>query len=239
VYQNGTNDDTYKYYGGVRLWDALLQSVTFKNNILSHGYNFQIGVQNISPTVVALDHNVIYGPQGDVSGFIHLDGTNTITSDPLYKDAANRDFSLQSSSPARNAGDNSVWIGNPNITDYSGTAITDAGGNIVAPGGTVSCGALEYVQSTGVNSSSFLHTDSSNSFALNIQNQRINFTTDQPGEMALQMYNFNGAMVMNYNAEVMAGDYSIPCPNQLNSGIYLVRMEHAGRVFVKKVPVIQ
>jgi hypothetical protein len=78
--------------------------------------------------VVELAHNVIYGPQGD-AGFTHLEVTNTITSDPLYKDAANHDFSLQSSSSAINAGDNSVWIGKPNITDYNGTAITDSNGN--------------------------------------------------------------------------------------------------------------
>jgi hypothetical protein len=232
VYQNGTNDDAFKYYGGVRLWDELLQGVTFKNNILSHGYHFQIGVQNISPAVVELAHNVIYGPQGD-AGFTHLDGTNTITSDPLYKDAANHDFSLQSSSSAINAGDNSVWIGKPNITDFNGTAITDNNGNIIVPGGTVSCGALEFIDE---NTSSLLYPAMDKTFALNIQNKNIIFTTDRSGELAFKVFDLNGAMVMNYNAKVKGGDY--PIPIQLSAGVYLVRMEFGGQFLVKKFSVV-
>jgi hypothetical protein len=149
--QNGTNDDQHKYFGGVRMWDELLERVTFKNNILSENYHFQIGVNNISPSVVTLDHNVIYGVQGDGGGFTHLDGTNTISSDPIYVDKMSHDFNLQSNSPAINAGDNSVWTGEANITDFNGTPITDGSGNVIVDGGIVSCGALEFIPNTGDN----------------------------------------------------------------------------------------
>lgn len=54
------------------------------------------------------------------------------------------DYSLQSSSPCRNAGLNTVWSGTANVTDYAGKRITDSAGNVVAPGGIVDIGAYEF-----------------------------------------------------------------------------------------------
>jgi hypothetical protein len=148
LYLNGTNGTTY--FGGVRIFDTMLARVTFKNNILVNAYNFQIGVSGVDPSVVTADHNVIYGAQLDVGGYTHIPGTNTILSDPLF--VSTSDFHLQSGSPAKYGGDNSVWQGIPNIKDYDGVPITDTSGNIVAPGGTVSCGAYEYNEgATGFN----------------------------------------------------------------------------------------
>ncbi|WP_136807922.1 right-handed parallel beta-helix repeat-containing protein [Desulfosediminicola flagellatus] len=141
LYLNGTSGT--KYFGGVRIFDTLLTGVTFKNNILSHGYNFQIGVDYISPSVVTLDNNVIYGVNVDSGGFSHLNGKNTIFSDPLYTAPGSNDFHLRAGSPAKDACDNSVWQGIPNIKDYDGVPITDGSGKIVAPGGIVNCGAYE------------------------------------------------------------------------------------------------
>lgn len=47
-------------------------------------------------------------------------------------------------SPCINAGSNAAWSGTASVTDYAGTPITDASGNIVAPGGVVDIGAYEY-----------------------------------------------------------------------------------------------
>jgi hypothetical protein len=55
------------------------------------------------------------------------------------------DYRLRPDSPCINRGSNAVWLGAANVTDYSGAAITDASGNIVAPGGVVDIGAYEYV----------------------------------------------------------------------------------------------
>ena len=37
-----------------------------------------------------------------------------------------------------------VWTGTANVTDYAGTAITNAAGVLVAPGGKVDIRAYEY-----------------------------------------------------------------------------------------------
>lgn len=37
-----------------------------------------------------------------------------------------------------------VWTGTANVTDYAGTAITNAAGVLVAPGGKVDIGAYEH-----------------------------------------------------------------------------------------------
>ncbi|MBM9513115.1 right-handed parallel beta-helix repeat-containing protein [Desulfogranum marinum] len=142
LYRNGTSGTNW--YGGVRIFDQLIKSVTFKNNILSSAYNFQIGVdKNVSPSVVTLSHNVIYGVTGGSGAFADLKGTNTISKNPLFNSPDSNDFQLQAGSPAEDACDNSVWQGVPNIEDYNGVPITDSNGVIVAPGGRVNCGAYE------------------------------------------------------------------------------------------------
>ena len=136
--RNGTNGTTS--YGGVRIFDPLLTGVTFKNNIMSNAYNFQIGVDNVSASVVTADYNVIYGDNADIGGFVHISGTNTISTDPLF--TGTDDHTLQAGSSALNTCDASVWAGTPNVLDYAGTAITDGTGTVIAPGG-MNCGALE------------------------------------------------------------------------------------------------
>lgn len=71
--------------------------------------------------------------------------THSMNADPQFVNASTGDFRLLASSPARNAGSNAVWSGTPNVTDLAGTAITDASGNIVAPGGVVDIGAYEFL----------------------------------------------------------------------------------------------
>ena len=75
----------------------------------------------------------------------YSDGGNRTTlwgTDPVFVDTIN--FRLHATSPCRNAGDNSVWQGEPDVYDYDGNPITDAGGNIVAMYGIVDIGAIEY-----------------------------------------------------------------------------------------------
>ena len=147
LYANGTSGSDW--LGGVRVFDSLLATngVTFKNNIFSSAPYFQVGVEDEpgGPGIdaVVLDHNVIYGVHANSSVFIAVTGTNAITSDPLFTNAAGGDFTLQAGSPALNACDNTVWAGTVNVIDFNGVAITDGSGNIVAPGGTVNCGAFE------------------------------------------------------------------------------------------------
>lgn len=149
LYLNGTSGTNY--YGGVRIFDNMLATdgAIFKNNILASAHNFQIGTQNSiigNRDVTVLDYNVISGSNINLTGgFTTLTGSNPIIStNPFFTNASNNDFTLQSNSPAKDACDNSVWAGTPNIKDYNDVAITDGSGNIVAPGGRVDCGAFEY-----------------------------------------------------------------------------------------------
>jgi hypothetical protein len=231
-YQNGTNG--IAWYGGIRIFDSLLESVTFKNNIFADAYNFQIGYDatRVQLSDIVMDYNVVYGTS-NLGAFTPIYGTNAITGDPLFTDAANNNFTLQGGSSAINAGDNSVWQGIPNIKDYDGVDITDSNGNIIVPGGTVSCGALEFIDE---NTSSLLYPAMDKTFALNIQNQNIIFTTDRSGELTLKVFDFKGVVVMNHNAKVIGGDY--PVPIQLSAGVYLVRMEFGGQFLVKKFSVV-
>jgi hypothetical protein len=74
---------------------------------------------------------------------IHTVGAHILTSNPLFTGASS--FTLQSSSPAIDKGDNTVWAGKPSIFDFAGsTGITNASGIIIAPGGVVDIGAYEY-----------------------------------------------------------------------------------------------
>jgi len=65
------------------------------------------------------------------------DGGNNISTDPLFTDAANGDFTLQGCSPAINAGNN------------SGVSATDLAGNTRIQNGTVDMGAYESTPSDG------------------------------------------------------------------------------------------
>jgi len=153
VYQNGTNGTNY--LGGARIFDQMLEptsgypGVTFKNNIFANGYYFQIGFDPpVEADDIVMDYNVIYGTHADSGGFTAITETthpnsHPITIDPLFTNAAGGDFTLQAGSSALNVCDNSVWQGTANVVDYNGVAITDGSGNIVAPGGTVNCGAFE------------------------------------------------------------------------------------------------
>lgn len=140
-YNNGTSG--INYYGGIRVWDELIENLVFKNNIFNQGYNFQVGVDGVPAEEYTVDYNVIYGNQVNTGGFTAVDGTNAIKSNPLFVNVSVNNYHLQSTSPAKNACDNSVWQGIPNIKDYDGVPITNESGNIVAPGGRVSCGAYQ------------------------------------------------------------------------------------------------
>ena len=135
----GNNSDR----GGANVWDQLLTNVEFKNNIFIDNTVWQLGYANVSSSVIDADYNIMHGPQGNGGAFTAFGGTNVITDDPLVTNMAGGDFSLSSGSPAIDAGTNSVRAGAVNVTDYAGVRITDGGGSIIAPGGTVDIGALE------------------------------------------------------------------------------------------------
>ncbi len=72
------------------------------------------------------------------------------------------DFTLQNTSPAINAGTNSIWTGINNIVDYIGNLITNGSGAIVASGGTVDVGAYEFQDSTAPTTTANINTGTYN-----------------------------------------------------------------------------
>lgn len=144
-YKNGTSGVGYKV--GTRIFDSLLATggLILKNNIFAESYNQQVGydASRVDSSDIVMDYNVVYGTQVNSGPFTALSGTNYIDGNPLFTNAANGDFTLQTGSSAKDVCDNSVWAGVPDVVDYAGTPVTDGSGTIVAPGGTVNCGAFE------------------------------------------------------------------------------------------------
>lgn len=120
-----------------------------KNNIVHQNYPREIYMRDMS--YVTLDYNLYYpvnasdfatinGGGGEVTWTQYHTSPNTYethsnSADPKFRAASTNDFRLLSSSPARNTGDNTVWSGTANVTDFAGRPITDNTGLIVAPGG--------------------------------------------------------------------------------------------------------
>jgi len=138
-----------------------VNGLVFKNNIV-HFLNSTQGTPAIWTASAGhpagiFDNNIIYAPlQTSLTNIIDGETYSTwaayqgagydtqgLNVDPILANPGTA-FRLQASSPAINKGGNSVWSGEANITDFAGTAITDALGNIVAPGGRVDIGAYEY-----------------------------------------------------------------------------------------------
>jgi hypothetical protein len=139
---------------GVELVDA---EAIIKNNIVQ---GFNIGILKSRGTLTE-DYNNAYGAfTENYSGFFA--GEHSIQQDPNFADTADDNFSLQSNSPAINAGTNSVWSGQNNIIDYEGNAITNGSGTIVASGGTVDIGAYEFQDSTAPTTTASVNTGTYN-----------------------------------------------------------------------------
>ncbi|WP_136809821.1 right-handed parallel beta-helix repeat-containing protein [Desulfosediminicola flagellatus] len=136
------------YQGGYLIRNPDANNVYIKNNIFSQNVGYQIGFSTLDMSIPDRDgyninKNVMHGTINSpyVKSVDGVAGNNAILANPLFFNSS--DFHLQAGSPAKDACDNSVWQGIPNIKDYDGIPITDGVGNIVAPGGRVNCGAYE------------------------------------------------------------------------------------------------
>ena len=135
------------FQGGLILRNPDSKNIHIKNNIFSQNLGFQVGFSNIDGTIPIsqfhINHNVFDGDINtpNVKTINGVSGYNPIIASPQFISTSN--LRLRAGSPAKNACDSSVWKGTPNISDFDGIPITDSHGNIVAPGGRVSCGAYE------------------------------------------------------------------------------------------------
>ena len=142
--------------------------------------------------------------EDNLSQVISIAKINVITANPLFTDFLNGDYSLQSTSPAVDEGDNS--FSNLNL---------DLSGNPRIVNNTVDLGAYEYTGTLSIDD----NTTISNDFKLypnpvkNILNIKTNAVIDN-----VEVYSVMGQKVMSVNAKTI--DVS-----QLKQGIYLLKIE--------------
>jgi hypothetical protein len=128
-------------YRGASIQDNVT-STTFQNNICE-GVSSSDFFVNAGDSITGGYNLFINDPCNlhNASYYANTSNTDLCATDPLFISSTNSQ--LQSTSPCRDAGNNSVWSGMASITDYQGRPITDASGIIVTPGGTVDIGAYE------------------------------------------------------------------------------------------------
>ncbi len=129
-YNNGTDDIWGS--GGIFLNAASLADVMVINNIVSANHLFSISISDeVDGAEVTVDYNLITDFMNNTAYF-ETRGTNYVEADPLFTDTTAGDFTLQTGSPAIDAG---FSVGAPE-TDFNGTARPQGAG--------VDIGAFEY-----------------------------------------------------------------------------------------------
>jgi hypothetical protein len=131
--------------------------VAIKNNIFLSNAGVGISVQG-GATLPDESNNITYGNGTNYTGFT-LDGTS-LESDPLFVDAANENFRLNRSSPARDAGTD---IYGANQQDYAGIYVTDSDGEPIYGTG-LDIGAYEYTRITDTRITEDLRRDRNRRF---------------------------------------------------------------------------
>jgi parallel beta-helix repeat protein len=131
-------------YRGASIQDNVTSTIT-QNNIFEGGSSSDFFV-NAGDSITG-GYNLFINDtcnMHNASYYTNTNNTDLCATDPFFVSSTNS--LLQSTSPCRDTGNNSVWSGIASITDYQGRPITDVSGTIVAPGGTVDIGAYEYMQ---------------------------------------------------------------------------------------------
>jgi hypothetical protein len=123
---NVYNNTFYSNNVGVEILPMTSATVTWENNIFANNGTNYYNPSNWDPGKT--DYNVYYGSNVGP-------GSNNLTSNPLFSNAAAGDFSLQSTSPAINAGD-------PNTPQSAGGSL-DYAGSARIQGGIIDIGAYE------------------------------------------------------------------------------------------------
>ncbi len=119
--------------GGIRIgqWPSPhINGLVIRNNIVSQNYEYQIVHDpNVNHANIVIDNNLIDGYKGYINEVL---GTNYLTGNPLFVNANNGDFHLQSTSPAIDKGSS---VGAPNM---------DFDGKSRPRGASYDIGAIEY-----------------------------------------------------------------------------------------------
>jgi len=132
IYKNGIYNGTAGQWGGAIYVEAdiNLSNIIIRNNLCYDNENFQVAFESgVDAAQITVDSNLIY-PYNGADGEVR--GTNYVEADPKFTDAANQDFTLQATSPAKDAGS---ATGAP-TNDYTGTVRPQGAG--------IDIGAYEY-----------------------------------------------------------------------------------------------
>lgn len=165
-------------------------------------------------TNLSLNNNILE------NGHDHTNITenNTLTADPLFTDAANNDFTLQSSSPAIDAGTQT------GITPYA----LDLAGNPRIYGSEIDLGAYEY-QGSGGNNGVGIEEENSTALILypNPTTGIVNIKMNEAIKN-VTVYNQVGKSVANHTTNSFSID-------QLPAGIYYVKVESSQSQITQKI----
>lgn len=100
IYQNG---EPGSWGGGIFIETTNVQNIAIRNNICSDNAEWQIAVNIMNN--ITVDYNLIDQFMGwNDPGELEVKGTNYIETDPLFVNAASKDFHLQVNSPCIDAG---------------------------------------------------------------------------------------------------------------------------------------
>lgn len=130
IYQNG---EPGSWGGGIFIETANVQNIDIRNNICSDNAEWQIAVNTMNS--ITVDYNLIDQFMGwNDPGELEIKGTNFLEADPLFTDAANKDFHLQVNSPCIDAGNflntpdfDFDYLIRPYDGDNNGSALFDIG----------------------------------------------------------------------------------------------------------------
>ncbi|MDE1191803.1 MAG: right-handed parallel beta-helix repeat-containing protein, partial [Arachidicoccus sp.] len=189
------------YSGAYDLYTSSSGSVVVNNSILWDPYiMYSSGTYSFSYSIV----------EGGTSS----DAGNIVTSDPLFADSANANFTLQSTSPAINAGNNSLY----DETTYN----VDLAGNARINGSTIDIGAYEYQSTTPITLSSFTVSKTAQKTALvkwttssEINNAYFSIQRSKDASIFATISTINGS-----GTSAIAHDYSFTDNNPLSGKSY-------------------
>lgn len=232
VYYNNTIADNDE--DGVEIYTDGPTSIWTNNVFVNNaGYGFaDYGAVDATVTYSCFYNNTT----GNYTGF--TPGIGCIEVDPIFYNPNSNDYSLKLASPCRNTGDNTVWSGTANITDYAGNAITDGSGNIIA--GTVDMGAHEFSAfNTQVNPYYSLESPIAGSVKITDQSviiQKIVWAGVTTAGHLLSLVDKGGNPLYKYSADTPGASgaltYSSKFPFGLAaSGIYCDDMD-SGEIFI-------
>jgi len=205
------------------LTNSIANSIIFNNSAISGGQIY-LGNSNSKPNI---SYSNIQGGQtafGLASG-VTFNGTYTsnIDADPLFTSTGNHPYSIQATSPCKNAG-------TPDTTGLK-LPLADLAGFARMQEGRVDIGAYEYgtvldIGSSAQKKSPVIVKSYPNPF--NNQTQ-INFVLGNNAMVNLSVYNAAGQKVKHLLSSVLsAGEHSIGFnADNLNTGVYFVRLKTA------------